>query len=75
MPLLDGFDFAALTDALGALGADAWLLYNFRGVNPVAGRVLGPTGMGTRRLFVLLPRTGAPTRVPPSPWSLASLRL
>jgi hypothetical protein len=21
------------------------------------------------------PRTGAPTRVPPSPWSLASLRL
>ena len=63
MPLLDGFDFAALTDALGALGADAWLLYNFRGVNPVAGRVLGPTGMGTRRLFVLLPRTGAPVAV------------
>ncbi len=63
MPLLDGFDFAALADALGALGADAWLLYNFRGVNPVAGRVLGPTGMGTRRLFVLLPRAGPPVAV------------
>ena len=63
MPLLDGFDFSGLADALGALGADAWLLYDFRGLNPVAGRVLGPTGMGTRRLFVLLPRAGRPVAV------------
>ena len=63
MPLLDGFDFSSLADVLGALGADAWLLYDFRGLNPVAGRVLGPTGMGTRRLFVLLPRAGRPVAV------------
>ena len=63
MPLLEGFDFDALADALGALGADAWLLYDFRKVNPIAERILGPTGMGTRRLFVLLPRQGRPVAV------------
>src|SRR2546422_9759273 len=62
-PLLDGFDFAALAEALAALGADAWLVYDFRHVNPVAERILGPTGMGTRRLFVLLPRSGKPVAV------------
>jgi len=63
MPLLDGFDFPALADALAALGADGWLLYDFRKVNPIAGRILGDTGMGTRRLFVLLPRSGRPVAV------------
>src|SRR5256714_15582551 len=62
-PLLDGFDFAALTDALAALGADGWLVYDFRKVNPIAERILGPTGMGTRRLFVLLPRSGRPVAI------------
>ena len=56
--LLDGFDFAALGDMLTGLGADGWLLYDFHGVNPVATRVLGIHGMGTRRFFVLLPRPG-----------------
>ena len=63
MPLLDGFDFPALTEALEALGADGWLLYDFRKVNPIAERILGDTGMGTRRLFVLLPRSGRPVAV------------
>jgi Xaa-Pro dipeptidase len=58
MPLLEGLDLAALADALAALGADGWLLYDFRKVNPIAERILGPTGMGTRRLFVWLPRAG-----------------
>src|SRR5881392_4221929 len=62
-PLLDGFDFAALTDALAALGVDGWLVYDFRKVNPIAERILGPTGMGTRRLFVLLPRSGRPVAI------------
>jgi len=57
--LLDGFDFGALGEMLAALGADGWLLYDFHGVNPVATRVLGIQGMGTRRFFVLLPRPGA----------------
>src|SRR5882762_3236734 len=63
MPLLDGFDLPALAQALGGLGADGWLLYDFRKVNPIAGRILGDTGMGTRRLFVLLPRAGRPVAV------------
>src|SRR5438309_3984349 len=63
MPLLDGFEFAALADALATLGADGWLLYDFRKVNPIAERILGATGMGTRRLFVLLPRAGRPIAV------------
>src|SRR2546422_472361 len=58
MPLLEGLDFSDLAEALTALGVDAWLLYDFRRVNPVAGRILGPTGMGTRRLFIFLPRGG-----------------
>ena len=58
--LLDGFDFPVLRDALTALDADAWLLYDFHGNNPAASRVLGVHGMGTRRYFVLLPRQGKP---------------
>jgi len=61
--LLDGFDFAALGDMLGTIGADGWLLYDFHGVNPVATRVLGIHGMGTRRFFVVLPRAGKPIAV------------
>ena len=59
-PVLDGFELPALAQELGALGADGWLLYDFRKLNPIAGRILGDTGMGTRRLFVLLPHSGRP---------------
>jgi Xaa-Pro aminopeptidase len=62
MPI-DTLDRAALRETLAALGADAWLLFNFRGLNPVAGRILGLAGMGTRRLFVSLPREGEFTAV------------
>lgn len=58
-----GVDRAELRAALDESGADAWLLFEFRGVNPVAARVLGLQGMGTRRLFVLLPREGDPVAV------------
>src|SRR2546428_7896067 len=57
---LEGFDFAARRNALADLGADGWLLYDFRGVNPVTPHVLGLHGLATRRLFVLLPRDGTP---------------
>src|SRR2546426_6412407 len=63
LPLLDGVDLPAVAQELGALGADGWLLYDFRKLNPIAGRILGDTGMGTRRLFVLLPRSGRPVAV------------
>ena len=60
---LDGFDFSALRELLGTLPADGWLLYDFHGINPAATRVLGINGMGTRRFFVLLPRSGAPVAI------------
>src|SRR2546426_12058967 len=60
---LEGFDFAALRQAAADLGADGWLLYDFRGVNPVAPQVLGLHGLATRRLFVLLSRDGPPVAV------------
>src|SRR6267378_2192330 len=63
MTLLDQFDFPALRELLGKLGADGWLLYDFHGINPAATRVLGIKGMGTRRFFVLLPRQGTPVAI------------
>jgi hypothetical protein len=39
----------ALRQALTDLGADAWLLYDFHGVNPVVSHVLGLRGLATRR--------------------------
>ena len=56
-------DRDALRAGLEAAGADGWLLFDFRGVNPVAGRVLGIKGMGTRRLFALFPKEGEPVAV------------
>ncbi|HEX6643365.1 MAG TPA: M24 family metallopeptidase [Gemmatimonadales bacterium] len=56
-------DRDALREGLDAVGADGWLLFDFRGVNPAASRVLGLEGMATRRLFVLFPRDGDPVAV------------
>ena len=49
---------AALADA----GVDGWLIFDFHGLNPVA-ELLGREGMGTRRIFVLIPKTGEPVAV------------
>jgi Xaa-Pro dipeptidase len=56
-------DPAEVRDALREAGLDGWLLFAFHGLNPVAVRVLGLSGMNTRRLFVLLPREGQPLAV------------
>ncbi|MBA3404827.1 MAG: aminopeptidase P family protein, partial [Gemmatimonadaceae bacterium] len=39
--------------ALREADIDGWLLYDFHGLNPIANGLLGLTGMGTRRVFVL----------------------
>ena len=54
---------SAIQASLKELQLDGWLLYDFRAVNPVTGRVLGVGGMGSRRLFVLIPREGQATAV------------
>jgi Xaa-Pro dipeptidase len=60
VPPLSSLDVAAVRSALGALGADGWLLFDFRGCNPVAQRLVGVSGLATRRMFVWLPRDGEP---------------
>ncbi len=39
---------------------DGWLLFDFRGRNPIAVAALGEWIVGTRRAFVLIPRSGVP---------------
>ena len=50
---------AAIADA----GLDGWLLFDFRGINPIAAGLLGMHGMVTRRVFAWIPREGAPVAV------------
>jgi Xaa-Pro aminopeptidase len=50
---------AALADA----GLDGWLLYDFRGINPIAAGLIGLAGMVTRRVFAWVPREGTPVAV------------
>lgn len=56
-------DVGRLNGALRDRGLDGWLVYDFHGINPVARRMLGSTGMLTRRLLIWLPAVGAPTLV------------
>jgi Xaa-Pro aminopeptidase len=65
--------------ALKADGLDAWLLYDFRGLNPIAADVTGVGKQGghlaTRRWYYLIPATGAPRQLVHAiePHSLAHL--
>ncbi|HEX3928334.1 MAG TPA: M24 family metallopeptidase [Gemmatimonadales bacterium] len=62
MNVLNTLDRAPIGAALERLGADGWLLFDFHGCNPVAQRLL-PGGMGTRRIFVWIPREGPITAI------------
>lgn len=57
-------DLPAIQAALAADGIDGWLLYDFRGLNPIASDVTGVLRQGghlaTRRWYYLIPRTGEP---------------
>jgi hypothetical protein len=50
--------------ALRADGLDAWLLYDFRGLNAIAADITGVHRQGghlaTRRWYYLIPAAGAP---------------
>ena len=54
---------ARVRELLKKQGLDGWLLFDFHGLNPVATRVLGVTGLATRRLFVMLPASGPPIAI------------
>ena len=53
----------ALQRALADEELDGWLVYDFHGVNPVAGGLLGLEGMVTRRVFAYVPREGLPVAI------------
>jgi Xaa-Pro aminopeptidase len=49
--------------ALAEAQLDAWLLYDFRGINPIAHARIAPLldgGVGSRRVFLLVPVEGEP---------------
>jgi Xaa-Pro aminopeptidase len=50
---------AALADA----GLDGWLLFDFRGTNPIAAGMLGLEGLVSRRVFAYIPREGTPVAI------------
>ena len=59
------FDLTAIQAALCEFSFDGWLLYDFRGSNVLAQRILHmPHGfMGSRRYFYFIPATGAPKKL------------
>lgn len=40
---------------------DGWLVFDFRGINPIMAAIVGPEVVGSRRAYVWLPREGTPT--------------
>src|SRR5438477_5553084 len=57
-------DISAVQKALASEGVDGWLLYDFRGLNPIALDVTGVGRQGghlaTRRWYYLIPAEGEP---------------
>jgi Xaa-Pro aminopeptidase len=60
MPLLTPATLPTIQAALATAGVDGWLLYDFRGTNPIARAMVGLEGMGSRRIFAWVPTRGAP---------------
>ncbi len=59
------FDLAAVQPAIREFGFDGWLLYDFRGSNILARRVLGfeESQHGSRRWFYFIPASGTPIKL------------
>jgi Xaa-Pro aminopeptidase len=58
-------DLSGIQSALAASHLDGWLLYDFRGSNPIARSVIGfdESQIGTRRWFYLIPAEGEPVAI------------
>jgi Xaa-Pro dipeptidase len=59
------FDLSKIQSALRQFGIDAWLLYDFRGSNLLARRIVGfaDDQMGSRRWFYFVPAAGEPKKL------------
>jgi Xaa-Pro aminopeptidase len=57
---------------LEAQKLDGWLLFDFRGLNPISGGLIGVEGLASRRMFAWIPVKGTPVAVmhsiEPGPW-------
>src|SRR4051794_4324094 len=57
---------------LAAQKLDGWLLFDFRGLNPIAGGLIGVRGLASRRIFAWIPTKGTPVAImhaiEPGPW-------
>jgi len=72
--MLDERSLSRVQRAIAEAGLDGWLIYDFHGLNPVAPVMLGlKGGLMTRRIFALIPATGAPTAfthaIEQGPWA------
>ncbi len=59
------FDLASVQESLRQFGVDGWLLYDFRGSNAPARRLLGLDAKppGSRRFFYMVPAEGEPKKL------------
>lgn len=73
LTMLNTNSLSQVQTALKEAGLDGWLVYDFRGLNPVAAGVLGIKGMVTRRIFAWIPAEGIPQAIThaiePGPWA------
>ena len=53
-------DISAIQVAIRKQEVDAWLLYDFRGSNPVFRQILSGPQSTTRRVFCMIPAIGEP---------------
>lgn len=61
--MLSASDLAEIRAAIADAGVDGWLLFDFRGINPIAAKIAGISGMVTRRYFCYIPRDGDPVAI------------
>jgi Xaa-Pro aminopeptidase len=53
----------AVQAALAEADVDGWLLYDFRGINPISQALLRAEGLASRRMFAWIPRNGTPVAI------------
>lgn len=61
--MLSTESLAAVQAALAEAGSDGWLLYDFRGINPIAKSLLRLEGLASRRVFAWIPTRGTPVAI------------
>ena len=61
--MLSTTELGGIRRAIADAGVDGWLLYDFRGINPIAASIAGISGMVSRRYFCYIPAQGNPVAI------------